>query len=122
MALRTMIIVPFILIAISYKLLLAMSVGALIFVSAEPFLHEILAQLCFVLSSDLLLIMTELALVSLLTLVLEEIPTDPFPFELKELLQLRFFAYVDAIGRFVSVEDFKQGLFDLFHTSLHRLL
>lgn len=64
---------------LALQLFLAVSVGALVFVLAISYLVEVFAELCLVLGPYLVLCVLELAGIALSALVLEEIPTHPFP-------------------------------------------
>lgn len=92
-----------------------MGVGALIFVLAEPLFHIIFAELGLVLDHlGLVLLVPELAVISLFALIFEEIPANSFSLQLKKVLHLVLAANIDPVAGRLVVENRKDGFLQLF--------
>lgn len=107
--------------AIPFEFLFSVGVGALFFVPALPAVHEVLAQLGLVLLRlGMVLLVPELALVTLLALPLQEVAADSLAFQLKELLHFPLIADVHFGSGRAVVQDGEDDLRKIPRVALGR--
>jgi hypothetical protein len=80
----------------AFEFFVSVCVGALIFVLAHTSFHVVFAEFCLVLGAfALVFLVSELALISFLAFILQEVSADSFPLESEEFIDLILPADVD---------------------------